>query len=746
MLDRRLATIGIASAGALSLVACLRRIWAADFWWQNRAGAWILEHGWPSSDPFSYAAAGARWIELRWLYCVTQYGLFHAFGAPAVVLAKWLVVVAAFALVTRAGIGRRSAVWAGPVLVVALLTSTQRFFARPELVTFVFLALFVFLIDRDRRRGDRRIWLLPALQVVWVNAHTLFLFGPLLVGLGWLVSLVEPRLPGAATRARPRRLGLVLAATVLACLVNPWGVDGALFPLQLFRQIQGTAFKDAITEFRGPFDFEAPLVALPWFVALIGLCAATALANLRRLDPLWLVLCGSQLYLALLAIRNLPLFALAAVPFVLSNLERSALLERPTARRLLGQAGRVAVAGAIAVCLWYGWRMVTDRLSLDQHDTNQFGVGVARHRFPAGAVDFLDREGIDGHVLGGLLDNSYLIARGRQVFFDPRLEVYGERWFIRFAEACRAPAAFRAAVDEFDVRVVLAGLQESLVGLAQRDPNWRLVWFDEVAAVYLRRDVRPDLAELGGEEEAQVAAKIAASLGPARSPAETGTFERVELPRPWAATADFLLLRGRAELARPFVDDAATIDPTDPDAPLRRAALLEQAGRLDELAGLAAGREPAATDPRVALRVGGALFRLGRVAEALGWLERAVEADPGRHVVWGMIAQARAAGGDWAGAAAALERALALAPGEPAYLAALARIRGRQGHTDAAIAGLEQALAARPGDVSILRDLAVLHAAAGHRERALAYAEAALQRRPDDPELRRLRAGLEAPR
>ena len=61
--ERVAVAIGLAGAALLSLATCLRRVWAADVWWQARTGRYVLEQGWPDLDPFSYVAA-APWIEL----------------------------------------------------------------------------------------------------------------------------------------------------------------------------------------------------------------------------------------------------------------------------------------------------------------------------------------------------------------------------------------------------------------------------------------------------------------------------------------------------------------------------------------------------------------------------------------------------------------------------------------------------------------------------------------------------------
>ena len=56
------------------LALAVHRLFGYDLWWQLATGAWIMENGLPSTDPFSYAFPDRPWIEPRWLYCVAVNG------------------------------------------------------------------------------------------------------------------------------------------------------------------------------------------------------------------------------------------------------------------------------------------------------------------------------------------------------------------------------------------------------------------------------------------------------------------------------------------------------------------------------------------------------------------------------------------------------------------------------------------------------------------------------------------------
>src|SRR6185295_16398138 len=122
-------------------------------------------------------------------------------------------------------------------LVLATLAGSQRFVARPDAVSALLFASFLWLLDRDRRRADLAIvWLVP-LQILWVNTHTLFGLGPALAWLAALAALID-RARGATRAAAsdgpapgvPRAL-LVATVVTIACLANPYGVRALGFAI-----------------------------------------------------------------------------------------------------------------------------------------------------------------------------------------------------------------------------------------------------------------------------------------------------------------------------------------------------------------------------------------------------------------------------------------------------------------------------------------------------------------------------------
>src|SRR4029434_7312911 len=175
---------------ALLLIAvvtfAIHKIVAHDVWWQLATGEWVLEHGFPRTDPFSYFVPDRQWIEMRWLYCVVIHLLRRAFGLNGLVVIKALLLGLTFSVLWWALPHRRA--WAASIGVACgLAISHTRFQIRPELVTYALLVVTLLCLYRYKADGGRR-WLfaLPAVQVLWTNTHTLFSLGPAVM---WILDL-----------------------------------------------------------------------------------------------------------------------------------------------------------------------------------------------------------------------------------------------------------------------------------------------------------------------------------------------------------------------------------------------------------------------------------------------------------------------------------------------------------------------------------------------------------------------------
>jgi hypothetical protein len=329
--NRLAVAVSALSVAVLSVVLADRPILDTDYFWHLRTGALIAETGAvPRVDPFSYSAAGARWIDLHWLFQLALHQLYTWGGNGANRTAGFvlglLVVAVSAATLWRSD---RPAV-SGTALALLVTTAALRFVLRPDTVSLLFAAVALGLLWRDERKNDRLVFAIVPLQLVWANVHGFQAVGVAFVAMAIVGEALAPWIgPRRAWRPdRLRRLALVLALSAAAAFVNPNGVAGALMPLRQLGMIgPGEArgfFGQAIDELRSPLAAFNPSLAptLLSFAALAMLSGAALVLDRRRVSAFDALVWVAVLGLALSAVRNVALFAVAAAPLFAAHFGR----------------------------------------------------------------------------------------------------------------------------------------------------------------------------------------------------------------------------------------------------------------------------------------------------------------------------------------------------------------------------------------------------------------------------------------
>lgn len=470
------------------LAFAIHHIVAYDFFWQLKTGQVVRQSGFPSTDPFSYAFPGHVWTEVRWGYCVVISLIYDWLGIDFLILAKVLFLFLAGFCLWR--FGRGEARWAvNLALLSALILMHQRLMIRPELVTYVLLPVYLLLIRSFQTSGNYR-WLipLPALQVIWVNSHTLYILGPVVLGVFAGAEVIDQMMARhidvykGDSSTRLKWLVITAAAATLACLINPYGINGALFAFELFREMQTEKeLTQLITELKSPFLSAG--ISLPFisYCVIIAISAYGFVLRRRSLELGWFLLWAAFLYLSAVSDRNSALFGIAACATIMINF--GSISTKPN----LIWAVRGACAAFVVVMVplivsnYYYRALDPDR---------KFGFGLAERRFPIKAMEFVDAQGLPKPVITNLGESSYpLFKEGPQsVFVDGRLEIYGPTNVVESIKTFSTGEGLLDTVSRLNVFTLIAHIENDNI-LVQRllnDPAWASVYYDDSHIIFVR--------------------------------------------------------------------------------------------------------------------------------------------------------------------------------------------------------------------------------------------------------------------
>lgn len=460
-----------------------------DFWWHLRAGNDILAgRGIPSVDRWSFTSAGQPYVDLHWGFQAILAFVTSKAGIDGAIAFKIVLLAATFWIVYRLAAWPASPALAAALTGLGVILASERFLVRPEIATFLLLAVTLELLMRHEQGSSRAWMLLPLVTLVWVNVEGLFVLG--LVAVACHI----------AGRPADRRLWGALGLSVLASVVNPFGLTGALHPFVLFTRISGSMaiYSRTIGEFVGPLAGGPwyPTVALyPWF---LGLIAASLVVYAKRPPLREILLLAAFVYLSLRARRNLALLAIVAVPIVARwiGAGRGAgwlrrLLDRIplTARRVTATVASAIVAVGF---LAYDVALVNGSIYARAGTNRSFGGGVAEGSAPLKAAEFLRTNDVHGPLFNAFAWGGYLIdtVPGLPVFIDGRLEVHSADLYASYLDAAGGGDRWKAADARYGFRCLVLDFTQTprLVGERLEDPAWAPVALDGSAIVFLKND------------------------------------------------------------------------------------------------------------------------------------------------------------------------------------------------------------------------------------------------------------------
>jgi len=209
-----------------------------DIWWHLKTGEWILnKHRVPTQNLFTYTNPTSPWIDLHWGFQTLVAIIFHQFGTFGLVVAKSFIAVATFLLLLLTSRNSLPA-WVTVICWAPFLAIfSSRYHVRPEMFSLLFVACTLWLLHYSSHR-PWSLWLLVPLQIVWVNMQGLFVLQHVIVGAFLLHQLLSFALERRENQLL-RRLILVSVVSLMSSLINPYGLQGALFPLELLGKMSG---------------------------------------------------------------------------------------------------------------------------------------------------------------------------------------------------------------------------------------------------------------------------------------------------------------------------------------------------------------------------------------------------------------------------------------------------------------------------------------------------------------------------
>lgn len=457
---------------------------------------------------YSYTEPNFSFVNHHWLAGVIYYGLFLLGGFKLLSVFNILIILATFLLAFK--LAQKKAGFYLPALlsVPVIFLLSERIEVRPEIFSYLFIILTWFVLERvsETKKYRLLVWLIP-LFILWANVHIYFFIGLALVGFKAVAEFLPPfisapgnfmnRFKEAFTKSKVwfKNLGLL----IIACLVNPNFFQGLIYPLNIFRN-----YGYEIAENKSVFflenlmiNFHIPLFKMLLGLLFISLAATWFFTKKIRFFELFVALFFSAL--ALMAIRNISIFALSALILISANLiyPLAYLTNNVSSlRREIINKYRLCLAGGILILILVG----IFYLWIDSRRTNIFIKNSLGWGLSQGSTDSL--KFYKDNKLSGPIFNNYDLGSAliywlypeESVFVDNRPEAYSNDFFDDIYKPMQLERkSWLKYSEKYQLKTIFFSHTDSTpwaqTFLASTiNENWTLVYFDRYTVIFLNKN------------------------------------------------------------------------------------------------------------------------------------------------------------------------------------------------------------------------------------------------------------------
>lgn len=455
--------------GAIFLFS-LNQLKEFDAWFHLKTGEYIVKNFTiPTQDIFSYTAAGRPWVMHSWLAEVIFYLIYLVGGLGGLIIFVALVSAATYYLVVRLALKLGANLYVTLLVLFFPAYMTQELWVpRPQIFSYLFLVLLVFLLESFLANRSRRLAVaIPILFLLWGNIHASVILG--LAVLIWYAFF-------------DRRLWPSIAAAVAVSFLNPNTYKIFTYSL-VIREVVKTLRVEEWYSILYYIDRWGVRV----FMAMMFLTATLIFGRFLATQPnkIHYRLAGLFFGIAVLpfiSIRHVGFFPLVVVPMAALALSELAWVKN-LLEKISDKAKVIVLAATGALLMAAGALYVPKEAVNDQF-------------LPVKALDFVKAQGIKGPLFNLYNEGGYLIWRlwpEEKVFIDGRSEVYAGEPLQDILKIVNLRGDWKRLIDEkYKINYFLLPYRPPLTGLAGNmmrvltRHGFKVVYWDDAHVILLR--------------------------------------------------------------------------------------------------------------------------------------------------------------------------------------------------------------------------------------------------------------------
>ncbi len=445
-----------------------------DTWWHLRAGEVTFEQKIPlETDKFSYTKFGESWKSNAWLTELWLYVTYKVAGFTGI--SAWIALLTVVTLAMAFQLMDGPPVYKCTLVLAASLLLLPYLKARPQMVSFAFLTLTAWILEKHWSKKESTIFLLIPVFVLWANLHGGFIIGLVYILLYLMGDIITRFWHGGPFPRNElilrKRLFIIVIVCMVVVMINPFGLN---VWTNLYHTMSVDSLNTMIVEWASLDFHDMHQQLYLWMMVVVMAVLGLSPRRIEWTDLLLLIFFTVSGFIWRRNTSFLVIFAMIILskylwPLVTMIYEGKRLIVINTLRdwwkgilSLLDQntPRLVNVLLLFLSIVFYAGGVV----KLYLLTTSEMIRKLESRQFPVAARQWIETNKPVGNMLNSYNWGGYFdwYLRDYPVFLDGRTDLFGDEIISQWLDVVNATGDWQAILDRWNVNFIVI------------EPGWRI--------------------------------------------------------------------------------------------------------------------------------------------------------------------------------------------------------------------------------------------------------------------------------
>lgn len=448
-----------------------------DFWARLVSGMSVFQTGHVLTHDFLSYTPTHIYFDHEWGSGVVFYIVQHFFSSAGILFLQAILIFLIFFVASQAvnlrGVKTTSAYnFLFYYFAFSAVSQTMNEPVRCQLFSFLFFAIFLYVLEKTRKSQSNLIFSLPFLMVIWNNMHA-----GCVSGIGLIIMYII----GEFFNKKPaKKYVYALIPTVLVLPINPWG-----FSYLKFLLIATTMPRPDIIEWWGLFYPENlhRFMKFKIFASVLlfteaGIVLSQIKSKAFNFDKTKFIVLFVTLFLGIEHVKLLPFFVITSTIFLYDDFYSGFnYLTKDFFNKHF----------VVKESIVYFFMLI---FAISNINSKAFTPIVNFDRYPIRAVEFIKINSIKGNLFVNFGYGSYVSYKlypDNKIFMDGRFEtVYPDYIETVFRNFYLGLSGWEYLLNKYPPEVMIIEKNYPIYTLLKKNNQWKSVFEDKLFAVFVK--------------------------------------------------------------------------------------------------------------------------------------------------------------------------------------------------------------------------------------------------------------------